>query len=217
MFQWIKICAMFLSFFFLSAFILCNNEAMVYYCNLWHAVFHVLRGPRSQDVGTPSLLLLEFFYPTIQCNYIACNVPPDAGLQKRASFSALMVGLAGTGDRTRAGWAACSLGLLKFLFLRHPAARCMHRSSIEDRVYWQIMFCLSFQSLCFCWSFPKSETRSLYIICFVILLLGNGRRQEVGIYEKSSATLRSVCPKNQIFTLLKYSIVLYWNIMRNWK
>jgi hypothetical protein len=32
---------------------------------------------------------------------------PDAGLQKRANFSTLMVGLAGTGDQTR---AACVAG-----------------------------------------------------------------------------------------------------------
>jgi hypothetical protein len=31
-------------------------------------------------------LLLQFVYPTIQCNCSACNVPPDAGLQKRATF-----------------------------------------------------------------------------------------------------------------------------------
>jgi hypothetical protein len=42
-----------------------------------------------------------FLHPTIQCNYRACNVPPDAGLQKRVNFSTLIVGLAGTGDRTR--------------------------------------------------------------------------------------------------------------------
>jgi hypothetical protein len=32
------------------------------------------------------------------------NVPPDAGLHKRDTFSTLNVGLAGTGDRT---WATC--------------------------------------------------------------------------------------------------------------
>jgi hypothetical protein len=31
----------------------------------------------------------------LQCS--ACNVPPDAGLQKIANFSTLIVGLAGTG------------------------------------------------------------------------------------------------------------------------
>jgi hypothetical protein len=43
-----------------------------------------------------------FFYITVQCNCGACNVPPDAGLQKRANSSTLIVGLAGTGDRARA-------------------------------------------------------------------------------------------------------------------
>jgi hypothetical protein len=83
---------------------------------LYHAVFHVLRGPRPQDAGTLLLLSVfyfrvihgtwpgsaptvqpplkspqttcycNFFYPTIQCNCSAYNVPPDAGLQKRATF-----------------------------------------------------------------------------------------------------------------------------------
>jgi hypothetical protein len=34
------------------------------------------------------------------------NVPPDAGLQKRATFSTLHIGLAGTGNRTRATYVA---------------------------------------------------------------------------------------------------------------
>jgi hypothetical protein len=37
------------------------------------------------------------------------NVPPDAGLQKRATFSTLNVGLAGTGNRTRATCVAGSV------------------------------------------------------------------------------------------------------------
>jgi hypothetical protein len=36
------------------------------------------------------------------------NVPPDAGLQKRATFSTLYVGLAGTGNWTRATCVASS-------------------------------------------------------------------------------------------------------------
>jgi hypothetical protein len=39
----------------------------------------------SPEVST-DYLLLQFFYPAIQCNCSACNVPPDAGLQKRATF-----------------------------------------------------------------------------------------------------------------------------------
>jgi hypothetical protein len=60
---------------------------------------------KQQQAGTPGLtnnpgqhrqsnlksvstdyLLLQFFYPTIQCNCSACSVPPDAGLQKNATF-----------------------------------------------------------------------------------------------------------------------------------
>jgi hypothetical protein len=40
---------------FFNAFILWNNEAVVHYCDLCHAGFHVLRGSRPQDAGTPSL------------------------------------------------------------------------------------------------------------------------------------------------------------------
>jgi hypothetical protein len=36
------------------------------------------------------------------------NVLPDAGLQKRATFSTLNIGLAGTGNRSRATCVACS-------------------------------------------------------------------------------------------------------------
>jgi hypothetical protein len=36
------------------------------------------------------------------------NVPPDAGLQKRATFSTRNVGLAGTGNQTRAAGVASS-------------------------------------------------------------------------------------------------------------
>jgi hypothetical protein len=39
---------------FFNAFILWNNEAVAYYCNLWHVVFHVLHVPRPQDARTPS-------------------------------------------------------------------------------------------------------------------------------------------------------------------
>jgi hypothetical protein len=39
---------------FLNAFILLSNEAVVHLCDVWHAVFHVLRGPKPQDAGTPS-------------------------------------------------------------------------------------------------------------------------------------------------------------------
>jgi hypothetical protein len=37
------------------------------------------------------------------------NVPPDAGLQKRDTFSTLNIGLAGTGNQTRATCGAGSV------------------------------------------------------------------------------------------------------------
>jgi hypothetical protein len=63
-----------------------------------YAIFYVVRGPRPGDAKTHLLLQLQFAIPSIQCKCSACNVPPDAGLQKRASFSTLVVGLAGTED-----------------------------------------------------------------------------------------------------------------------
>jgi hypothetical protein len=36
---------------FFYAFILWNNKAVVHLCDLWHAGFHVLCGPRPQDAG----------------------------------------------------------------------------------------------------------------------------------------------------------------------
>jgi hypothetical protein len=41
-------------------------------------------------------LCIIFLYLFTQCNCSACNVPPGAGLQKRANFSTLIIGLAGT-------------------------------------------------------------------------------------------------------------------------
>jgi hypothetical protein len=73
-----------------------------------HGVFHVLRGPKPQDVETHLLLLLHIFYPAMQCNCSPCNVPPDTELQKRANFSTLIVDLAETGDQNRAAGAARS-------------------------------------------------------------------------------------------------------------
>jgi hypothetical protein len=37
--------------FFCNTFVLWNNKAVVHCCDLWHAGFHPLRGPRPQDVG----------------------------------------------------------------------------------------------------------------------------------------------------------------------
>jgi hypothetical protein len=43
-------------------------------------------GQESNLKVSTDYVLLQFFYPTIQCNCSACNVPPDEGLQKRANF-----------------------------------------------------------------------------------------------------------------------------------
>jgi hypothetical protein len=44
--------------FLFSTFILRNNSALTNLQSPLHAVFHVLRGPRPQDAGTYSLLLV---------------------------------------------------------------------------------------------------------------------------------------------------------------
>jgi hypothetical protein len=57
--------------------------------HLCFGLFLTLKSDPAQgsnlEVST-DYLLLQFFYPSIQCNCSACNVPPDAGLQKRATF-----------------------------------------------------------------------------------------------------------------------------------
>jgi hypothetical protein len=55
--------------------------------------------PRPQDVGHLRFALLTYFIISIS---VLENVPPDAGLQKRATFSTLNLGLAGTGNQTGA-------------------------------------------------------------------------------------------------------------------
>jgi hypothetical protein len=66
--------------------------------------------PRPQDVGHLRLRYCKFHFVTHFIISIAVleNVPPDAGLQKRATFSTLNIGLAGTGNRTRATCVASS-------------------------------------------------------------------------------------------------------------
>jgi hypothetical protein len=52
--------------------------------------------PMPQDAGTPLLAQLQFFLPRfIILIAVLENMPPDAGLQKRAIFSTLNVGLTG--------------------------------------------------------------------------------------------------------------------------
>jgi hypothetical protein len=65
--------------------------------------------PKPQDVGHLSLRYCNFFNPFYNLNCAVLeNVPPDAGLQKRATFSTLNVGPAETGNRTRATCVASS-------------------------------------------------------------------------------------------------------------
>jgi hypothetical protein len=61
----------------------------------------------------------------IQCNYNACNVPPDEGLQKRANFFTLFVGLAWTGDPLagKAGSGDNPLSCVSTVVQIHRAAR----------------------------------------------------------------------------------------------
>jgi hypothetical protein len=120
---------------FFNTFILWNNSVVTNLRRLFYAVFHVLRGLRPQDAGTPSFLSVLTLEsdsgpaPTVQpppkslqttryCNFLTHfiisialleNVPPDAGLQKRATLSTLNVGLAGTGNRTRSTCVASSV------------------------------------------------------------------------------------------------------------
>jgi hypothetical protein len=66
-------------------------------CSL-NAVFPCLK---MQEHLCASVIFLTHFIISIA---VLENVPPDAGLQKRATFSTLNVGLAGTGNQT---WATC--------------------------------------------------------------------------------------------------------------
>jgi hypothetical protein len=75
---------------FLIALILWNNSALT--------ISKVLCTRNSTSYADPGLKIREhlrfcFCYLTIQCNCSACEVSPDKGLQKRATFSTLIVGL----------------------------------------------------------------------------------------------------------------------------
>jgi hypothetical protein len=68
-----------------------------------NAVFHILRGSAPQYAETPTLLLLQMFnLPIISIAVLDQERFPDAGLQKRATISPLIVGPA----RPTAGQAA---------------------------------------------------------------------------------------------------------------
>jgi hypothetical protein len=73
------------------------------------------RTPASRCGKTFAFAMTIFLNLTLQCNWSACNVPPDAGMQKGANFSTLIVGLAGTGDRIRATWASSTTTLFAYL------------------------------------------------------------------------------------------------------
>jgi hypothetical protein len=102
----------------------------------FHALLYTLRGPRPQDAGSPWLLsvltsesdsrpgkclhqqsnlplclnrpwLLQFFLSNYIVKLQCLQRAPDAGLQKRATFSTIIVVLAGTGNQTR---ATCKAG-----------------------------------------------------------------------------------------------------------
>jgi hypothetical protein len=64
--------------------------------------------PRPQDVRHLRLGYCNYLTHIIILIAVLENVPPDAGLQKRATFSTLNVGLAGTGNQTRATCLASS-------------------------------------------------------------------------------------------------------------
>jgi hypothetical protein len=64
--------------------------------------------PRLQDVGHLCLRYYNFLTHFIISIAVLENVPPDAGLQKRAIFSTLNVGLAGIGNQARATCVASS-------------------------------------------------------------------------------------------------------------
>jgi hypothetical protein len=67
------------------------------------------------------------------------NVPPEAGLQKRATFSILNVGLAGTGNQTRATCVAGSVARRSAIdyALARRRSRTLHLRLISI-----IIFCL---------------------------------------------------------------------------
>jgi hypothetical protein len=102
-------------------------------------VFCVLRGPRPQDSETPLILLLQLFYPTIQCKCNACIVSPDAGLQKRANFSTLIIGLARTRDQTQATCMAGSGNNRSAIHYDSDSSSfvCLKHSLCQNRIYWQ--------------------------------------------------------------------------------
>jgi hypothetical protein len=81
-----------------------------------------LRGPRPQDVIHLCLRYCKKITHFIISIAVLDNVPPDAGLQKRATFSTQNVGLAVTGNQTR---ATCVAGRCPRRSAIHYAFMCM--------------------------------------------------------------------------------------------
>jgi hypothetical protein len=71
----------------------------------------------------PGLRYCKFLTHFIISIAVLENVPPDAGLQKRATFSTLNVGLAGIGDRAQATCVASSVAQLSTTPLQNPPCR----------------------------------------------------------------------------------------------
>jgi hypothetical protein len=78
-------------FGFFKPMYLFNTEPLTSLSWYLNAVFHVLGRPMPQDAGTHSLSLLQIFNLFIIFIAVLENVPPDAGLQKRAIFFTLIV------------------------------------------------------------------------------------------------------------------------------
>jgi hypothetical protein len=86
-----------------------------------------MRCPQASRCGTPWLALLQFLLTHFIISIAVLEMPPGAGLQKRATFSTLNVGLAGTGNRT---WATC------------VASSGTNRSAIYYALFCRLSYCI---------------------------------------------------------------------------
>jgi hypothetical protein len=77
------------------------------------------------------LLLMQIFNLSIISIAVLENVPPDAGLQKRADLTSLMVGPAGTEDQTR---ATCVAGSGASRSAIHYTTRLNIRDELENKI-----------------------------------------------------------------------------------
>jgi hypothetical protein len=83
-----------------------------------NAVLHVLSKPGSQSAETPSLLQMHIFNLSIISIALLDKRVPDAGLQKRATFSALNVGPVGPGPPAWQAAAQTTQPSTEFLLVR---------------------------------------------------------------------------------------------------